>query len=292
MTNPLHLLYFSPTGSTEKIAKILSSSLGEASSKHDLTDPTLQGRNFSSSDLIIAAVPVYGGRIPKLAAEALKKFRGENTPAIALAVYGNREYEDALLELTDLLDSLGFISIAASAFIAQHVFATEIGKGRPNKEDLSILENFGAKIKEKLVSDLTKVTPKGNHPYKEYNQAPIIPLTNDQCISCKLCAKKCPAQAIPMDKPNETILGKCILCARCIQICPQKLVFSLCLSKKKFSLCCNQLVTRRNNRKFFCKSFEFITKAIILRLAQLNMIVNFLKEKTLLYKAEFLFYLK
>lgn len=222
MNPSLHLLYFSPTGSTEKIAKILCSSLGIVSSEYDLTNPELQGYRFSSSDLIVAAVPVYGGRIPKLAAEALRKFKGENTPVIALAVYGNREYEDALLELTDTLHSLDFSSIAAGAFIAQHVFAPEIGKGRPNQEDLSAIEDFGAKIKEKLTSDLSKVTPKGNRPYKEYHPAPMIPLTNNQCIFCKLCAKKCPAQAIPMDKPNETILGKCILCARCIQICPQK----------------------------------------------------------------------
>lgn len=222
MTVPSHLLYFSPTGSTEKIAKFLGSSLGAISSEHDLTDQKLQGRSFSSSDLIIAAVPVYGGRIPKLAAEAFKKFQGENTPAIALTAYGNREYEDALLELTDILELRGFTSIAAGAFIAQHVFAPEIGKGRPNRKDFSQIEDFSMKIKEKLTSDLSKVTPKGNYPYKEYHPAPIVPLTNNQCVSCKLCAKRCPAQAIPMDQPNETILGTCILCARCIQICPKK----------------------------------------------------------------------
>lgn len=221
MTYSLHLLYFSPTGSTEKISKILGSSLGVISSEYDLTAHELQSRRFSSSDLIIAAVPVYGGRIPRLAAESLKKFQGKNTPAVALAVYGNREYEDALLELTDILHSLEFLPIAAGAFIAQHVFAPEIGKGRPNKEDISIIEDFGKKIREKLASSLSEITPTGNRPYKEYHPAPITPITDDKCISCKLCAIKCPVQAIPLDKPNETIPGKCILCARCIHICPQ-----------------------------------------------------------------------
>lgn len=37
------------------------------------------------------------------------------TPAIAVCVYGNRDYDDALIELKDAIEANGFKTVAAAA---------------------------------------------------------------------------------------------------------------------------------------------------------------------------------
>lgn len=220
----VHVLTFSPAGSTEKISYTLAKSLEDHVIIHDLTSLQIPGHLFSAEDLVICAVPVYGGRAPALATERIKRFQGSQTPIILGAVYGNREYEDTLIELGDILESQGFIVIAAGAFIARHVFSSKIGEGRPNQEDLDEIRNLGEKILQKRKTEsrplsILSLLP-GNRPYKETHPAPIAPQTRDGCIDCKLCAQKCPAEAIPIDHPDKTDADRCILCTRCIQICP------------------------------------------------------------------------
>jgi ferredoxin len=37
-----------------------------------------------------------------------------------------------------------------------------------------------------------------------------------------MCAIKCPVEAIPADNPRSTDASRCILCMRCVAICPRK----------------------------------------------------------------------
>ena len=44
----------------------------------------------------------------------------------------------------------------------------------------------------------------------------------DLCTGCRLCAKKCPADAITGEKkkPHEIDREKCTLCGTCYDVCP------------------------------------------------------------------------
>lgn len=225
----IYELIFSPAGSTEKVSQVLAQTLGTQIIQYDLTSPLSQGKSFQSEDIVLCAVPVYGGRPPAIAVERIKKFRGNRTPVVLVAVYGNREYEDTFLELGDHLESQGFIVVAAGAFIAQHVFAPQIGEGRPNTEDIQEIQDFGKKILQKYQTETSHTSIlaqlPGNRPYKDFHGAPLAPLTSDACTHCKLCAQTCPVEAIPIEYPSQTITEKCILCTRCIRICPTQARF-------------------------------------------------------------------
>lgn len=223
----ISLVYFSATNTTKKIMKLIAGQVSTNITTFNVTQKAPDRDIFSESeDLFIAGVPVYAGRIPTIALEALNKFKGNNTPAIIVCVYGNRDYDDALLELKDVVETNGFKVISAGAFIAQHAIFPQVGAGRPDEQDIILIKNFADESLDIIhsINDLTSlpdVTPKGNRPYKVPGELPIHPMGDKKCNECGTCITQCPVQAIPENNPRKTDKKKCIVCSRCIVVCPQ-----------------------------------------------------------------------
>lgn len=136
-------------------------------------------------------------------------------------VYGNREYDDALLETKNALEANGFSVIAAAAFIAEHSIVRSIAAGRPDAEDEKIAHQFAADVMAKA-DDAASVQVPGNNPYAELKPSLFHPAADENCVKCGICAEQCPLGAIPMDEPDKTNPDLCINCMRCIAVCPQK----------------------------------------------------------------------
>ncbi|WP_313129341.1 EFR1 family ferrodoxin [Anaerocolumna sp.] len=227
MGKNLKLLYFSATDTTAKIVKEIAYGIGAPAKEYDITLPADRQKelSFHREDVVIIGVPVYAGRVPGFLTEYFTKVKGNQTKAVFIVVYGNRDYEDALLELKDTLEQNGFIGIAGGAFIGEHSYTTKLAAGRPDKEDLNSAREFGVKIKEILNKDnqdtIKKLIIKGNYPYKERKpQQPVAPETNDKCINCGICAMHCPMGAIDLSDFEVVDETKCIKCCRCIKRCP------------------------------------------------------------------------
>ena len=137
-----------------------------------------------------------------------------------MVVYGNREYEDALLETKDALEANGFQVIAAAAFIAEHSIVRSIATGRPDAEDEALCRQFAADVMAKA-DDAVPVQVPGNTPYKELKPTAFHPAASEACVKCGICAQKCPVGAIPKDDPSRTNNDLCINCMRCVEVCPQ-----------------------------------------------------------------------
>jgi ferredoxin len=228
-----HAIYFSPTGTTAQVAAALASGTGIPFEEYDLT--SVQARRgfnhaFSKNELAIVGLPVYGGRLPQNIDDFFRGLKGDQTPAVALVVYGHREYEDALLELKMRLEKSGFIVIAAAAFIGEHTFSRNIATGRPDADDIATAHTFGAQIAGLAVNNLHgHLTVKGNYPFVAAGFDPAKPRaltlyavisTDNTCINCGLCAGNCPWQAIDMQNYQNIDSTKCMRCFRCIKYCP------------------------------------------------------------------------
>lgn len=217
-------IYFSPTGGTKKVSDLLTSAWAEQWESLDLSDPQFPMTGFSKNDLCILSVPSFGGRVPDTAVQRLKKIQGNGAKAILVVVYGNRAYEDTLLELKDIAEQIGFSPVAAVAAIAEHSIMHQFAAGRPDKEDCNQLRSFSEKLKEHIISvkDFAPLSVPGNYPYKEYHTIPFYPRGNQTCTSCGICTDQCPVGAIPQETPSSLDEKRCIACMRCISVCPQK----------------------------------------------------------------------
>lgn len=215
-------IVFSPTGGTMKAADMVAQTLADAVTLVDLSDSKKDFRSvaLNKDDVAVIAVPSYGGRVPATAVARLAKLRGNGARAVVMAVYGNRAYEDTLLELQDTAAKAGFAVIAAIAAVAEHSIAHQFATGRPDAQDQQQLKTFARSIKEKLASgELSMPHVPGNRPYKT-SSVSMVPKATKACVSCGLCAQKCPVQAIDRLHPQNVDKKACISCMRCVAICP------------------------------------------------------------------------
>lgn len=223
---------FSPTGSTRRIAETVAKGAGLPTVLHDLTLPAARKNaalTFSAADLVILAVPVYFGRVPRLAALALTRAKGEKTPTILAVNYGNRHYDDALLELGETARAAGFVPLAAGAFVSRHSYHTDafpMAPGRPDAADLEKASRLGREAAALAAGTVPEpLALPGNTPYRPYPDICRAPVMTDDaladCTSCGACAAVCPSGAVSVDAAGPVTDEKlCIICQACVAACP------------------------------------------------------------------------
>lgn len=219
-------IVFSPTGGTKQVADIITKAWGMSVNEIDLTNAETDyaALSLQKDDIAVIAVPSYGGRVPSLAAERISKIHGNQAQCVIVCVYGNRAYEDTLIELKDIAEKSGFKVIAAVAAIAEHSIMHQYAAGRPDDKDKQELQDFAEKILKKMKSGVVETSIlhiPGNYPYKKAGGAGLVPKADNKCTNCGLCAENCPAQAISKDNLKAADSKKCISCMRCVVKCPQ-----------------------------------------------------------------------
>ncbi|MGW8316226.1 MAG: EFR1 family ferrodoxin [Bacteroidales bacterium] len=230
----LKLVCFSPTGTTKKILQAVAGGINHgAADLIDLTTPGARTQKLKTSedDLLVVAVPVYMGRVPALLMEWLNGIAANDSPAVCIVVYGNRAYEDALIELEDILRKQGCIPVAGAAYIGEHSYSSSeipIAESRPDERDLQDARTFGRKTMEKLRScssleHLMELGIPGHIPLEGAAwiwNVDFIAISKE-CSQCGTCSEKCPVGAIDATDSYLIDQEKCITCCACIRNCPQ-----------------------------------------------------------------------
>ena len=234
-------VWFSATGTTEKVvntlAKDIADKLGVPCESHSFNSPASrkQELNFSAEELVVLGVPVYAGRVPNLILPYVQgSIKAEGALAVPVVLYGNRNFDDGLMELRNVMRDNGFLPIAAGAFVGEHSFSTTLGAGRPDADDMALCAKLAELAVERVNAGVTElVAVEGCDPIRPYytprdrNGTPINilkvkPKTDpDKCINCGLCARICTMGSIdPADVSSVT--GICIKCCACVKKCPSQ----------------------------------------------------------------------
>ncbi|MTI69665.1 MAG: ferredoxin [Firmicutes bacterium] len=234
MCKKINAMYFSATDTTKKIVTGLAKNISYNFDKEiDFTLPKIRKKSifFTEEDIVVIGVPVYAGRVPNVLLRYLNSIKGNNSSAVPIVVYGNRNYDDALIELKDILKLNGFNIPAAGAFIGEHSFSKKLAKDRPDEKDMAIVNDFSKKIYKKISEDKKQsVIVKGKRPYRKYYMPKnekgnhvdirkVTPKTNNNCIDCKQCVELCPMGSIDF-KDVSKLNYICIKCGACIKKCP------------------------------------------------------------------------
>ena len=215
-------IYFSPTGGTRTYARAVAAAMAEGFGELDLTRPQVRRERYSfgKDQVVVLAVPVYYGRVPEVPG-LLDGLTGDGTPAVLLAVYGNRHIDDALVELEDMCRARGFVPVSGGAFVAPHTLSARIGAGRPDQADLEAAAELGRRTMDKLAAGDRSAPPlPGARPYRDFQRADYRPEGDGRCVSCQACVEVCPVEAIPAADPKVTDGDRCIRCLACVRACP------------------------------------------------------------------------
>ena len=153
----INSIYFSPCGNVRKVIRAISEAaasffecdinyfdITSLKSRSNVKIPELDGDSLN-----FVGFPVFAGRIPnKIMPYARENIKGDGLffPFVA---YGNRNYDDALLELSTIISENGGKILGAMAVPTEHSFSERLGQYRPDYEDISEIKSYSENIFKK-----------------------------------------------------------------------------------------------------------------------------------------------
>lgn len=248
MTETLHTVFFSPTGTSKRIAEAIDRGYGAVQTEIiDLTHRTASATLFPTDTLTLFVVPVYGGQVAPAALARMEQLRGTQTPATIVVVYGNRDIGQAATQLSDILTRQGFRIVAAAAFVGEHSYSSTrypIAAGRPDTDDLDEAVAFGEALRRKLTAtksatiDATRLRAPRTPVFpmlrfigfvlgyrRRQKKQPVVLLPTvdaELCTHCGVCVTRCPVRAIAEGHELDTDPARCIRCCACVKGCHRK----------------------------------------------------------------------
>ena len=152
-------IYYSPVGGTEIMTEALARKVGAILDDNSPLDVSVEcydmleehnGLVFDDETVAVIGMPVYVGKIPLPAAEAMKRFAGNGAMTLAAVSYGGRKYGNALFELKRLAEDCGFKAIGAGAFMISYMALRGSARGSAPVIDIESLYDFGKAASEKI----------------------------------------------------------------------------------------------------------------------------------------------
>ena len=235
MSKKVYGMYFSGTGTTKKmvtyIASELAKKVGYEYEAYDFTPPAVRKevKSYEQGDIVVLGTPVIAGRVPNLLLKYLDTVVGNGAYGVPVVLFGNRNFDDALIELRNIMEKDGFHTIAGGAFVGEHSFSKTLGQGRPDAEDMKLAAEF---VEKSGNINEGPIQVKGEDPIRPYytprdrngngiDIRKVKPKTDlDKCVNCGFCAKNCPLGSINLENVAE-VTGICMKCCKCVKLCPK-----------------------------------------------------------------------
>ena len=238
------LIYFSQTGNTEKVAKVISQGLTENGCKTTtLSLKKVIAQDIVSADLIGVGTPCFANRAPSPVRNFLwnlPSLKGKNAFVFATSGGGPGR---VLYDLTQPLEAKGAAVIGGIICRGENFYPAPCLVGRfpkrPTEMDLQEAKNFAVSLLRHVASGASTPMPESRpdafKPGVGFYQVcglilrdPLVRflmpeprLNPDKCTQCDWCIPECPVGNLlktPFPKPGD----KCLRCYHCYNGCPEK----------------------------------------------------------------------
>ncbi|PKN35823.1 MAG: 4Fe-4S ferredoxin [Deltaproteobacteria bacterium HGW-Deltaproteobacteria-19] len=239
----LLLNYFSATGNTAKIAKVLEEAFAAAGAEVDLHDITPYSRRREKIELkpyqaVVFGAPIHSWRAPRLVREWMRTLDGQGKKCSMFFSYGGFGVHPTHYSTRKILEEQGFIVVSSAEFPASHTF--NIGgwramAGRPDVTDFAAAKEYAERTYKRFTGEDPAVT--GEFEKTDYTEETLDAIEafrfkvltqlpgrgGDDCSMCMICEELCPSGAMNAE-PGEADKEKCIACLGCVHNCPDSVL--------------------------------------------------------------------
>lgn len=234
------IVYFSATGNTGKIARVVGdafTAMGAAVTLLDITPHASRRKapDFTASDVVIFGAPIHSWRAPRLVREWMKTIDGRGKKCSMFFTYGGFGIHPTHYSTRRILENQNFEVVSSAEFPGFHTFnlgGWKAMEGRPDASDFELAQEY-ARLTFKRFSgedsgalgelEKTKHTEAEldsieSFRFKVLTQVPTR--EGKECCMCMACEELCPSGAM-LAETGKADQSKCIACLGCVANCPE-----------------------------------------------------------------------
>jgi len=237
------ILYFSATGNTAKIAKVIEEKFKKEGVRVTMSDITSLGErqrkiDFEPYQAIVFGAPVHARRAPKAVRDWLKTLDGHGKKCSMFFTYGGFGVHPTHYSTREILKEQNFIVVSSADFLGAHTFNLGGWRAmgdRPNKLDFEVAKEYVELTYKRFTGEDNRIL--GEFEKTEYTEEQLdsaetsrfrvitqIPTrSGEECSMCLECEELCPSGAIEAES-GEADKEKCIACLACVSNCPEKVL--------------------------------------------------------------------
>ena len=237
------ILYFSATGNTKKIAKVIGDTYIQMGCEVTLSDITPYADRQKNIDLkrydaVVFGAPIHSLRAPRVVREWIKTLEGESKKCAMFFTYGGFGVHPTHYSTRQILEKQNFIVVSSAEFLGFHTFnlgGWKAMEGRPDASDFEMANEY-ARITYKrftgedkgILGELEKTKSTEEQldsieplRFKLLTQLPTR--DGNVCCMCKVCEELCPSGAMNAES-GEADKEKCIACLGCVANCTENIL--------------------------------------------------------------------
>jgi menaquinone-dependent protoporphyrinogen IX oxidase/ferredoxin len=237
------ILYFSATGNTAKIAKVIEEKFTELGIEVNTSDITSYAARRRKVDLepyqaLVLGAPIHSWRAPRVVREWLRTLHGQRKKCSMFFTYGGFAVHPAHYSTRQILEEQDFIVVSSAEFLGAHTFnlgGWKAMEGRPDALDFEVANEYADITYKRFTGEddgILGELEKTAHTEKEldsietfrFNVLTQLPTRGGEgCSMCMVCEELCPTGAMDA-RSGEADKGKCIACLACVANCPDNVL--------------------------------------------------------------------
>jgi ferredoxin/flavodoxin len=235
------ILYFSATGNTAKMAKVIEERFAEVGCKVTMANMTSYENRQEKIDLtpyeaVVFGAPVHSRRAPRVVREWLRTLDGQGKRCSMFFTYGGFGAHPTHYSTREILKEQNFIVVSSAEFLGAHTF--NLGgwralEDRPNELDFEVAKDYVDLTCKRFTGEDDRILgelEKTEYTEKQLDSAETLRFKKvtqlptrggKECSLCLVCEELCPTGAMEAES-GEADKEKCIACLACVSSCPEE----------------------------------------------------------------------